>query len=83
MKPHKLLKTAEEHAAPLERLDVLMRLDPQPGSAEEDELELLALLIDTYEKYHFPMAAPSATEAMARCVRSSDSPRMPRENESP
>jgi HTH-type transcriptional regulator/antitoxin HigA len=64
MKPHKLLKTAEEHAAALERLDVLMRLDPQPGSAEEDELELLGLLIDTYEKHHFPMVTPSATEAI-------------------
>lgn len=64
MKPHKLLKTAEEHAAALERLDALMRLDPQPGSAEEDELELLGLLIDTYEKHHFPMSAPSATEAI-------------------
>lgn len=64
MNPHKLLKTAKEHAAALERLDVLMRLDPQPGSAEEDELELLGLLIDTYEKHHFPMAAPSATEAI-------------------
>lgn len=64
MKPHKLLKTAEEHAAALERLDELMRLDPQPGTAEEDELELLGLLIDTYEKQHFPVAAPSATEAI-------------------
>jgi len=40
MKPHKLLKTAQDHAAALERLDELMRLDPQPNSAEEDELEL-------------------------------------------
>lgn len=64
MNPHKLLKTAEEHAAALERLEVLMLLDPQPGSAEEDELELLGLLIDTYEKHHFPMAAPSPTEAI-------------------
>jgi HTH-type transcriptional regulator/antitoxin HigA len=64
MKPHKLLKTAEEHAAALERLDELMRLDPQPGTAEEDELELLGLLIDTYEKQNFPVAAPSATEAI-------------------
>jgi HTH-type transcriptional regulator/antitoxin HigA len=64
MNPHKLLKTAQEHAAALERLELLMRLDPPPGSTEEDELELLGLLIDTYEKQHFPMAAPSATEAI-------------------
>jgi HTH-type transcriptional regulator / antitoxin HigA len=64
MKPHKLLKTAEEHAAALDRLDELMRRDPQPGSTDEDELELLGLLIDTYEKQHFPVAAPSATEAI-------------------
>lgn len=64
MNPHKLLKTAQEHAAALERLELLMRLDPLPGSAEEDELELLGLLIDTYEKQHFPIAAPSTTEAI-------------------
>ncbi len=64
MNPHKLLKSAEEHATALERLDALMRLDPQAGSAEEDELELLGLLIDTYEKKHFPLEAPSATDAI-------------------
>lgn len=64
MKPHKLLKTAEEHAAALDRLDELIRRDPQQGTVEDDELELLGLLIDTYEKQHFPIAAPSATEAI-------------------
>ena len=64
MNTHKLLKTPEEHAAALERLEGLMMLDPNEGSAEADELEILGLLIDTYEKRHFPIKAPSATEAI-------------------
>jgi len=64
MNTHKLLKTPDEHAAALERLEGLMMLDPPEGSAEADELEILGLLIDTYEKRHFPINAPSATEAI-------------------
>lgn len=64
MNPHKLLKSADENTVALNRLEELMLLDPPVGSAESDELELLGLLIDTYEKKHFPMEVPTATEAI-------------------
>ena len=46
----KIIKTPEEHEAALERLMALMEADPQEGSREADELEVLAMLIEQYEQ---------------------------------
>ena len=47
---NKIIKTADEHAEAITRLSALMDTDPAPGSAQADELELLAHLIEDYEK---------------------------------
>lgn len=60
----KLIKTPEEHEAALERLMVLMDADPQEGSQEADELEVLAMLIDQYEQHQFPIERPDPVEAI-------------------
>ena len=44
----KIIRTEQEYAKALERLEVLF--DAKRGTKEGDELELLALLIDMYEK---------------------------------
>ena len=59
----KLIKTAKDHAAALKRLEELMLADPAPGSAEDDELELLAFLIEGYEQRTIKI--PEATPAEA------------------
>ena len=46
----------------LARIETLM--DAQPGSAEEDELELLALLVEKYEAEHYPIDPPDPVEAI-------------------
>jgi HTH-type transcriptional regulator/antitoxin HigA len=42
-----------EHRAALAELDHLLVLDPEDGTPEADELDLLALVVETYEKEHF------------------------------
>jgi HTH-type transcriptional regulator/antitoxin HigA len=60
----KLLKTPKEHAKAMKRLEELLMLDPADTSAEGEEIELLGLLIDNYEKEKFPIERPSPTEAI-------------------
>jgi HTH-type transcriptional regulator/antitoxin HigA len=61
MKP-KIIKTAEEHEAALAHLESLM--DAEPGSKAEEELELWSLLVEQYEKEHFPIGDPDPIEAI-------------------
>jgi antitoxin component HigA of HigAB toxin-antitoxin module len=51
MKP-KVLKTEADYEAALAHLETLM--DAKPGSPEEDELEVFAVLIEDYEAAHGP-----------------------------
>ena len=46
----------------LERLEKVF--DAKSGTPKGDELEILALLIDQYEKEHFPIDAPDPIEAV-------------------
>jgi len=61
MKP-KVLKTQKEYEEALAHLETLM--DAEPGTPEEDELELFALLIEEYEDEHFPIGLPDPIEAI-------------------
>jgi HTH-type transcriptional regulator/antitoxin HigA len=60
----KVIKTDAEHAAALARLITLMKADLPADSKEESELELLAILIEHYERIRFPMAKPDPVEAI-------------------
>jgi HTH-type transcriptional regulator/antitoxin HigA len=58
----KILKTSTDYDAALERIDTLM--DAAPGSADEEELELLAILVEKYEQEYFPIELPDPVEAI-------------------
>lgn len=58
----KVIKTEKEYQIALEELEPLM--DAVPGSKEEQELELLALLIEKYEDEHFPISLPDPVDAI-------------------
>jgi HTH-type transcriptional regulator/antitoxin HigA len=60
----KIIRNAEEHATALARLDYLMDCDPAEGSPEQDELDVLALLIEGYEAEQFPIDLPSPVDAI-------------------
>lgn len=58
----KVIKTEAGYRKALQRLEVLF--DAKRGSAAGDELELLSLLIDTYEKKKESIALPDPVEAI-------------------
>lgn len=60
----KIIKTAAEHDAAVERLAALMTDSPAAGSPEMDELELLGVLVDDYERRLVAPAAPTPVDAI-------------------
>jgi HTH-type transcriptional regulator / antitoxin HigA len=56
------IHTDKDYQEALSRIEVL--LDASPGSAEADELEVLGLLVDEFEKKHFPINEPDPLEAI-------------------
>ena len=59
---NKVIKTEEEYNLALTRLEKIF--DSKVGTLEGDELELLSLLIDNYEKVHYPIDLPDPIEAI-------------------
>jgi len=56
------IRTASDHERALKRIEALM--SAQKDTAEGDELDVLATLVDVYEKEHFPIHAPDPVEAI-------------------
>ena len=61
MKP-KVIKTRADYQAALAYLETLM--DAEPGTPQAEELELFAVLLDDYEREHFPIGSPDPVEAI-------------------
>jgi HTH-type transcriptional regulator/antitoxin HigA len=60
----KPIKTDKEHQSYLSRAYELMQKDIKPNSQESDELEVLSILIEAYEKEKHQIEAPSPIEAI-------------------
>jgi len=60
----RVIHTDAAHREALAALDRLLVLDPEPGTPDADELALLALTIESYEKERFPIASPNPVEAI-------------------
>jgi HTH-type transcriptional regulator / antitoxin HigA len=58
----KPIKTEKDHQAALKRLEKIF--DAEPGSPKGDELEILGMLIDKYEKEHHAIEYPDPIEAI-------------------
>ncbi len=52
----------QDYASALARVEALM--DMERSDAEDDELDVLATLVEVYEDRHFPMDAPDPVEAI-------------------
>jgi HTH-type transcriptional regulator/antitoxin HigA len=59
-----IIHSDEEHAEALSALDRLLDIEPQPSTPEADELQLLALVIEAYEKERWPIDLPDAVDAI-------------------
>lgn len=58
----KPIRNESDYQSALARLEVIF--DAKRGTDEGDELEILSILIDTYEKEHFPIELPDPIEAI-------------------
>jgi len=58
----KVIKTTAEHELALARIEELFTA--KPGTPKGDELELLILLVETYEAKEFPIDLPDPIEAI-------------------
>jgi len=56
------LKSQKDYEGALKRMELLF--DAPVGTAESDEADILALLIDDFEKKHFPIEAPDPIAAI-------------------
>jgi len=64
----RIIHTGDEHHDALAALDRLMAIDPESGTPGADELQLLALVIETYEKARWPIGLPDPVDAIRFCM---------------
>ena len=56
------IRNSSDHESALKRIEALM--SAQNGTAEGDEHDVLATLVDAYEREHFPIDAPDPADAI-------------------
>jgi HTH-type transcriptional regulator/antitoxin HigA len=56
------IKTEKDYDKALQRLEIIF--DAELGSKHGDELEILSILIEKYEKENFPIGMPDPIEAI-------------------
>ncbi len=60
----KIIKNEKDYDKALNRIDELMELNPDIGTIESDELEILTLLIEKYEEENWNIDTPDPIEAI-------------------
>jgi HTH-type transcriptional regulator / antitoxin HigA len=60
----RIIKTKQQYRRYLKEVERLVALDPDPRSPEGGRLELLAKLVEDYEKEHFKFRKPDPVEAL-------------------
>ena len=60
----RIIKTKAQHREALAEVERLAMDDPRLGTRDGDRLELLAKLVEDYEKERFPFARPDALSAI-------------------
>ena len=58
----KPIKTEKDYNMALKRLEEIF--DAKIGTSESDEADILGLMVDEYEKKHYPIEAPDPIEAI-------------------
>ena len=60
----KPVKTKKDYKAALQRCYLLMQKDILPKSVDADELEVLSILVENYERTHYPVPPPHPVAAI-------------------
>ena len=63
-----VIKSDTQYRAYLGEIGRLMALDPEPTTAEGRRLELLALVVETYEKERYRIPSPNPVDAILFCL---------------
>lgn len=58
------IRDDQDYEKALARVDALMQLNPEVGTPQSDELEVLVLLIEKYEEKHWHIAEPDPIDAI-------------------
>jgi HTH-type transcriptional regulator/antitoxin HigA len=58
------LRTEADYDAALAAIEPLFEKEPEPGSPDADEFELLLLVIGDYERRHWPIEPPDPVDAI-------------------
>jgi HTH-type transcriptional regulator / antitoxin HigA len=58
------IKNEENYRKALRRIWDLMKLDPNPDSAEGEELDMLTTLVEAYEEIHYPMGVKLENQSL-------------------
>ncbi|RYG58121.1 MAG: transcriptional regulator [Alphaproteobacteria bacterium] len=58
------IRSDADYRAALANVSTLMDLDPDLGTPEGDQLDVLVTLVQAYESKHYPIEAPSPVEAI-------------------
>lgn len=64
MKNIKPIRTKADYKSAMKRIEELIALNPQKGTAAFDELDILGTLAAAYEDIHYPISAPDPVEAV-------------------
>jgi HTH-type transcriptional regulator / antitoxin HigA len=60
----KVIKNEKDHQSALAQISALIDRDPDPGTQEADQLELLTVLVENYESATFRKRVPEPVEAI-------------------
>jgi HTH-type transcriptional regulator/antitoxin HigA len=66
----KPIRTKADHRAALKEIEALM--SARQGTPEGERLDVLATLVEAYERKHFPMDLPDPIEAIRFCMEQKD-----------
>lgn len=58
------LRSESDYDAALEEIERYFENEPKPGTPEGDRFDLLALVIEDYERKHWPIDPPDAVDAI-------------------
>jgi HTH-type transcriptional regulator/antitoxin HigA len=60
----RLLRSERDYDTALKEVERYFENEPKPGTSEADRFDLLALVIEDYERKHWPIEPPDAIDAI-------------------
>jgi HTH-type transcriptional regulator / antitoxin HigA len=66
------LRSEADYDAALEEIDWYFENEPKPGTPDADRFDLLALVIEDYERKHWPIEPPDTIDAIRYRMETGD-----------